>query len=1368
MIFKLFWIPEFSYFENKIENPFNLDKGFDFIQQQINNDGIYQSNETLFWTLVLLYQLDKLNLVNKDNIKNYISDLKHQDGGYKSSTYFEKSDTWNTFYCIASLKLLGFDEEIEDQDVEFIINSQSLGSGSDGGFIHCQSKNCHVNCNGKTSIKSSFYALSTLSLLNKLDKIDKEQLLKYLKRNSSDDLEPIYQIFSLKILNEKEIINFEKKISLIPTWQIPESGISKKFPSIKNTYWTVICLGLLEKLELIEFEEMFDFLKIMQYDNGGFTEQYTGISSQKPNILSTVLGFICISYIWDKLIDGIENEILFKARISSDIYFAPICKKFSVPSKLVKKIANWLISNKWINGKIYDSKVRFQDFFDEQYVITQEIIKKIIKLIKSNLKQEELNLSEFSKRLDFSNALERVKLVINDLIIKEFLISNIESYKKKYILKDFLLLEEYLHLLKPIPYTVIINEKKRIEKAKHELLTLHTILTEFLQKSSEDIQRMIDQEKTFDAQVKLNQIYEFIRIKIQMFEGLIIQIKSNHRFVNSKLLHLKYEKSWPSIKSSIEESLSTFKSYLEEKIKKKGEFITKRTETAEDQEAIKTLEDILTKITKKSNQYQVELQNFFQNKYTDHKATIKLIEAILGYIEKLDSILSSKISELLPKIHFKKFTEEVDKIKKSWMNKRKEPEENLKLYQKIIEKRDELKKFITERASKLQKFSDDNNTLIIDLMNGNKLQESSDLLNESINNFNKLFSQQYKVFNEIMNKVNQEILEFPNFSNDIILDWNKTLKDKENKWNNIILKLREKLHSNTELVRKDELDKKLKYNIENIKNLIENLQKDILKLIETKKLADAGNKTNEMSTEISQKIKIYNQDFNNFIKTSITEFKTFSETVNDLIENWDENKENLTQYLNEITQKLETRLDNALSAKKKADMYKKKEELDEKLKDNIADIEKLIENMKKDVSELIETKKLTEAKNKTKEMYTEISQKIKIYDQDFKNFIKKQLFEFKIFTETVNDLIENWDKKKKNLTQILNEIREDIKNRLDKNWSAEKKEELRELIKTQISNLENSITRLDLKYNLILKSGKNLDENESKFRTEHSQIRSTLRSLDNQIKNFIKSNSRIYDSFNKISVEEEKFWNTTRLSMEKKLELVFDKTSDDFFIKNVQFIVSAFKGKKIELSYLSKVMKIKPKPLKLKLITLISNSKLNGQLDSSSDTFILTDGMVPEGYPGEEIELFKEVKVEKEGDLIKRDLLILRYLMVIHYRVGASVYSRRLGHWEMDSDLIGGFLTAMQDFSAEIKKKRIPMKRMEYKEFEILIEQGKYVFVALFIDGKESDWIRKKLQAYVKKFEKYFESNLVHWKGELRSFSNSGFLVDEVFELYRV
>ena len=193
------------------------------------------------------------------------------------------------------------------------------------------------------------------------------------------------------------------------------------------------------------------------------------------------------------------------------------------------------------------------------------------------------------------------------------------------------------------------------------------------------------------------------------------------------------------------------------------------------------------------------------------------------------------------------------------------------------------------------------------------------------------------------------------------------------------------------------------------------------------------------------------------------------------------------------------------------------------------------------------------------------------------------------------------------------------------------------------------------------------------------------------------------------------------------------------------------------------------KPLKLKLINLISNSKLVGELDSSNDTLILKDTMPQDKfYTKRKKAVQVEDTEEEEIDPIKEDLLSLRYLMVIHNEVGATVYNRKLGAWQMDSDLIGGFLTAMQDFSLEIKKQRIPIERMEYKEFEIMLEQGKYVLVALFIDGKGSDWLRNKQQLYVKKFEKYFESNLKHWKGELTFFNNSGFLVDEVFELYRV
>ena len=1368
MIFNLNWIPEFYFFENKVRNPFNLDKVIDLIEQKIKEKEIFESNETIFWTILLFYQLDKLDLIDIKSIKEFILNLKYEDGGFKHSVDHEEPDICNTFYCVAILKLLEIDDIIEDNDIQFIINSQHSGSGGDGGFIHCSSKNCYENCNGKTSIKSSFFALSSLVLLNKLDKINKELSIKYFKSKTSDELDLIYTILSLKLLNENKINNLEDKILKISIWQIPESGISKKFPTITYTLWTIICLGYLEKIEFIDFNGMFDFLKSMQQGDGSFTEQYTSISLEEPSILSTVLGGICILYIWDKLISRIEDEILFKTQELSDVYFSPISIKFSVSSDLIRNISEWMISKEWLSGKIYNNRIKFRNFFDDQNTTTQEIITKIIKYIKSNPKQERIDLNEFSKQFNFSNVLERVKLVINDLIIHEFLVGEIKSYRKKFFLEDFLILEEFIHPPEPVPYEEVINGKKKLKKAKYDFLTLKTYLTNFLEDNSEEIQLLINEEDVVKAKEKLNHSLEDIKAKIQQFENLVNQIKSEIKLVNSQLFIKKCEEKWPNIKASYQELLNSVKSDLEEKIKDKEETLIERAKTAEDKKAINVLDEFLKEIISKTENYLTELQEFFLKNHMNHNIILDSIEDISSHIEHLNSEINSKISKTTPLIHFDKFKKDIEKINNSWNKKFEGSIEILKNYKKIIENRSKLQEFIKERASELQKFSNENKKKINVLLEKNKLQESSNLLNKSINNFNKKISQQYEDFNEIVNKINTEIQEFPDFSNDIIIEWNKTLTNEENEWNDIVTKLKTNLHLKSELARKDELSLKLTEGIKILKSLLKDIKNSISDLINNKKLNDADNKINEMYTEINQKIKINDQEFNNFIKSSLTEFESFSETVEDLIQNWDNERESIIQDLNRIKEELENNLREARNAEIKKAMKQKREELTQKLKENSSEIENIMDNMKKNILDLIETKKIAEAENKTNELYKENSQKIKTIDQEIRKFIKTTALEFKEFRETVEDLIINWDENQEKFKQNLDKIKKELEITLDKAYSENKKEEIYERIETELSNFENKVNQLGLKYNLILKSRKNLDENEAKFETEYSEISDSLKTFDLDIRNSIRYASKVYIAFNKMREEIDNFWDVTKLGAEKKLESVYTTISDDFFIKNVQVIVSAFKGKRIELNYLSNVMKRKPKPLKLKLIKLISNSKLDGLLDSSSDTFILTDGVVHEGVPLKDIELTEEELEKDEDEIIRKEILKVRYLMVIHYRVGASVYSRKLGHWKMDSDMIGGFLTAMQDFSAEIKKKNIPMKRMEYKEFEILIEQGRYIFAALFVDGKESDWLRKKLQSYVKKFEKYFESSLRQWRGELRTFSNSGFLVDEVFELYRV
>ncbi|MFX1450461.1 MAG: hypothetical protein ACFFCM_06450 [Promethearchaeota archaeon] len=156
-------------------------------------------------------------------------------------------------------------------------------------------------------------------------------------------------------------------------------------------------------------------------------------------------------------------------------------------------------------------------------------------------------------------------------------------------------------------------------------------------------------------------------------------------------------------------------------------------------------------------------------------------------------------------------------------------------------------------------------------------------------------------------------------------------------------------------------------------------------------------------------------------------------------------------------------------------------------------------------------------------------------------------------------------------------------------------------------------------------------------------------------------------------------------------------------------------------------------------------------------TIFLTIIGIKEFYRSAAIAVYPEEEIGK-----------LRYILAIHGEVGATIYDKKLGDWELDPDLIGGFLGVIQEFSSEIKKIRAPMRKMEYKDFEIILEQGKYAIFALFIDGIESYWLREKLLSFSRDFEKQFEENFKDWSGELTPFEKAEILVDRNFELYRL
>ncbi|MFX1299214.1 MAG: hypothetical protein ACFFD2_30675, partial [Promethearchaeota archaeon] len=236
------------------------------------------------------------------------------------------------------------------------------------------------------------------------------------------------------------------------------------------------------------------------------------------------------------------------------------------------------------------------------------------------------------------------------------------------------------------------------------------------------------------------------------------------------------------------------------------------------------------------------------------------------------------------------------------------------------------------------------------MINNNEIEKSSTTLNKVINEFNDLLLNKNEIFYVSVDQINQEIQDFPKFSSDIKQDWKKKLEDQKSKWNEITSELNKKVDKGKESNKRDELEQKLKANIEDIKVLIENMEEITLELIKKKYLNDAENKISQTYLKISQKIDKYNQNFKDFIKTATAEFKSFRETAEDLIENWEKEKINLIKFLNKTRDKLEEETEKTGSTERK-------KELQELIKTNLFNLEENIIQLKSHYHQFLQTGK---------------------------------------------------------------------------------------------------------------------------------------------------------------------------------------------------------------------------------------------------------------------------------------------------------------------------------------------------------------------------------------------------------------------------
>ncbi len=135
------------------------------------------------------------------------------------------------------------------------------------------------------------------------------------------------------------------------------------------------------------------------------------------------------------------------------------------------------------------------------------------------------------------------------------------------------------------------------------------------------------------------------------------------------------------------------------------------------------------------------------------------------------------------------------------------------------------------------------------------------------------------------------------------------------------------------------------------------------------------------------------------------------------------------------------------------------------------------------------------------------------------------------------------------------------------------------------------------------------------------------------------------------------------------------------------------------------------------------------------------------------------------------DVANLNRLLVLHKESGICVFDP-FAEESQDATLVAGFLQAISTFGhdlgdspglADESEDARTLRELQYEGFRILINDGRFVRVALVLSGTPSDQLRNRLETFTDVFEKRYKADFEHWEGRVDQFNSAADLVEEVF-----
>jgi hypothetical protein len=119
--------------------------------------------------------------------------------------------------------------------------------------------------------------------------------------------------------------------------------------------------------------------------------------------------------------------------------------------------------------------------------------------------------------------------------------------------------------------------------------------------------------------------------------------------------------------------------------------------------------------------------------------------------------------------------------------------------------------------------------------------------------------------------------------------------------------------------------------------------------------------------------------------------------------------------------------------------------------------------------------------------------------------------------------------------------------------------------------------------------------------------------------------------------------------------------------------------------------------------------------------------------------------------------------------------SRGESKMALDVELVSAMLTAVQEFvkdsfvkgeadSEIIVDRRKSLEKLEFGEFHLVLEQGKYSFLCAVISGYENKRLRKNMRVVLDEFEEEYGDILSDWDGVMETFEKAQSILAQLFK----